>query len=86
MASLREVYPPLAATSARMASKEDCGSLFANLKAKKIITEKYSVRHFLGIRQGLETGELEKGVAPLSRKIPFFRCYHVIKAICRQKN
>ena len=38
--------------------EEDCESSSAHLKDKKMVTEKYPVRHFLGARQVLENGEL----------------------------
>ena len=40
-----------------MAGMEDRGSLFADLQDKKAVTEKYLVRHFLGVKQFLENGE-----------------------------
>ena len=38
---------------------EDCESLFTHLGNRKMVTEKYLVRHFLSIQQFLEDGELE---------------------------
>ena len=33
---------------------EDCESLSARLKTKKLITEKFLVRHFLAVQQAIE--------------------------------
>ena len=37
----------------------DCESLFTHLKNKKMVTEKYLVRHFLSIQQFIEEGDLD---------------------------
>ena len=37
----------------------DCESLFARLRNKKAIAEKYSARNFLGIQQSLGSNELD---------------------------
>ena len=41
-----------------MVRPEDCESLFTHLKNKKLVAEKFFVRHFLSIRQALEVQEL----------------------------
>ena len=38
---------------------EDCGCLHTRLKTKKMVAEKYLVRHLFSIRQVLEGGGLE---------------------------
>ena len=42
-----------------VAGLEDCGGLFTHLQTKKMIAEKYPVRHFLRIQQALKEGDLE---------------------------
>ena len=42
-----------------MVGLEDCESLFNHLRTKRMITEKYLVRHFLSIQQSLENKELD---------------------------
>ena len=42
-----------------MVELEDCESLFTYLKAKKMITEKYLVRHFLNTQQAFEGRDLD---------------------------
>ena len=59
MALLREFYAPFSRISPGMVGMEDCESLFAHLKNRKMITEKYLVRHFLSIQQFVGNGELE---------------------------
>ena len=59
VALLREFYAPFSHISPGMVGMEDCESLFTHLKNRKMITEKYLVRHFLSIQQFLEDGELE---------------------------
>ena len=58
MALSREFYTPSVGLSPGMAGLEDCESLFNHLRTKKMITEKYLVRHFLGIQQSLGNNEL----------------------------
>ena len=48
MALIREFYTPFVGLSPGMVGLEDCESLFSHLRTKKMITEKYLVRHFLG--------------------------------------
>ena len=38
---------------------EDCGSLFSHFKTKKMIAEKFLVRHFLSIQRALGNGDAE---------------------------
>ena len=38
---------------------ENCESLFTHLKNRKMVTEKYLVRHFLSIQQFIEEGNLD---------------------------
>ena len=59
MSLIREFYAPFVDISPGMVGLEDCESLFNHLRNKKMITEKYLVRHFLSIQQALEDGELE---------------------------
>ena len=59
MALLRECYSPFAKIAPSSAGFEDCESLFTHLKNRKMIAEKYLVRHFLSIQQFLEDGELD---------------------------
>ena len=59
MALLREFYAPFSHISSGLVGTEDCESLFTHLKNKKMITEKYLVRHFLSIQQFIDEGELE---------------------------
>ena len=42
-----------------MVGMEDCESLFSHLKNRKLITEKYLIRHFLSIQQYVEDGDLD---------------------------
>ena len=42
-----------------MVGLEDCESLFSHLRTKRMITEKYLVRHFLSIQQSLDDKELD---------------------------
>ena len=42
----------------------DCESLSTHSKTKKMIVEKYPVRHFLSIQQALEAGALENAYWP----------------------
>ena len=42
-----------------MMGLEYCESLFPNLKTKKMIAGKYSLRHFLSAQQALEAGGLD---------------------------
>ena len=42
-----------------MAGLADCESLLNRLRTKKMITEKYLVRHFLSIQQSFEDKELD---------------------------
>ena len=51
MALLREFYAPFAGVSPGMVGRKDCESLFTHLKNRKLITEKYVVRHFLSSQQ-----------------------------------
>ena len=50
---------PFSHISPELVGMEDCESLPTYLKNRKMITEKYLVRHFLSIQQLLEDGELE---------------------------
>ena len=59
MALIRELYTPFVGLSPGMAGSEDCESLFNHLRAKKMVTEKYLLRHFLCIQQSLEDKELD---------------------------
>ena len=49
-ALLREFYAPFSRMSPGLVGMEDCESLFTHLKNKKMVTEKYLVRHFLSIQ------------------------------------
>ena len=53
MAPLRELRPPVADISPGMAGIGECERLFSRLENKKMVTEEYLVRHFLGIQQVL---------------------------------
>ena len=59
MALIREFYTPLVGLSPGTAGLEDCESLFSHLRTKRMITEKYLVRHFLSIQQSLDNKELD---------------------------
>ena len=59
MALIREFYAPFVGLSPGMVGMEDCESLFSHLRNKKMVTEKYLIRHFLSIQQALEDGDLE---------------------------
>ena len=59
MSLIREFYAPFVDIPPGMVGLEDCESPFYHLRNKKMITEKYLVRHFLSIQQALEDGELE---------------------------
>ena len=59
MALIREFYTPFVGLSPGMVGLEDCESLFSHLRTKKMITEKYLVRHFLSIQQSLDNKELD---------------------------
>ena len=59
MALIREFYTPFVGLSPGMVGLEDCESLFSHFRTKKMITEKYLVRHFLSIQQSLENKELD---------------------------
>ena len=59
MTLIREFYAPPAGLPPGMVGLEDCESLFNNLRTKKMITEKYLVRHCLSIQQSLEENELD---------------------------
>ena len=50
MALLREFYAPFSLMPPGLVGMEDCESLFTHLKNKKMVTEKYLVRHFLSIQ------------------------------------
>ena len=47
MTLLKEFYSPFSRISPGLVGMEDCESLFTHLKNRKMITEKYLVRHFL---------------------------------------
>ena len=64
MALLREFCAPFPRISPSMIGAEDCESLFTHHKNRKMVTEKYLVRHFLSIQQFLEDGELENAYWP----------------------
>ena len=59
MALIREFYTPFVGLSPGMVGLEDCESLFSHLRTKRMITEKYLVRHFLSIQQSLDNNELD---------------------------
>ena len=59
MALLREFYAPFSRMSPGLVGMEDCKSLFTHLKNRKMIAEKYLVRHFLRIQQFIEAGDLD---------------------------
>ena len=57
--SVAEFVRALWSANPGLAGLEDCESLPANLKTKKMVGEKYVVRHFLGTHQALEEGDLD---------------------------
>ena len=57
---LKDCYGPFGGINPGAVGLEGCESLSSHLKTKKMITEKYSVRHFLSIQRALEEGDLEK--------------------------
>ena len=59
MALLREFYAPAPHISPGLVGMEDCESLFTHLKNRKMVAEKYLVRHFLSAQQFTEEGELD---------------------------
>ena len=59
MTLLRGFYAPFAKVSPGMVGMVDCESLFTHLKNRKMVTEKYLVRHFLSIQQCLEADDLD---------------------------
>ena len=59
MAPLREFYVPFSRRPPGLVGMEDCESLFTHLKRRKMITEKYVVRHVLSIQQFIGEGELD---------------------------
>ena len=59
MALLREFYEPCSHISPGLVGMEDCESRCTHLKNRKMVTEKYLVRHCLSFQQFLEDGELE---------------------------
>ena len=59
MTLLKEFYGLFSRVSPGLVGMEVCESLFTHLKNREVLTEKYLVRHFLGIQQSLEAGELE---------------------------
>ena len=60
MTLLKEFYGPFSRVSSGLVGMEDCESLFfTHWKNREMLTEKYLARHFLGIQQSLEEGELE---------------------------
>ena len=58
--TLREFFAPSADLSPGAAGLGDCEGLSTHLEAKRGATEKSSVGRFLGIRQALDSGELDK--------------------------
>ena len=58
MALIREFYSPSVDLSPGMVGLVGSESLFTHLKNRKMVTEKYLARHFSGIQQFLEGGEL----------------------------
>ena len=56
---LREVYGHSVDVYPGMAGLEDCESPFAHLKKEKMITEKFSARHFSAIQQAIAIQELD---------------------------
>ena len=59
MSILRGFYGYFTDVFSGMVGLEDCESLFADLKKKKLITEKFPDRHFLAIQQAIEIQELD---------------------------
>ena len=59
ISSLRDIYAPFEGLNPGMMGLEYCESLFPNLKTKKMIAGKYSLRHFLSAQQALEAGGLD---------------------------
>ena len=59
MALIREFFTLFVGVSPGMVGLEDCESLFSHLRTKKMITEKYLVRHFLSIQQSRDNNELD---------------------------
>ena len=59
MALLKKFYVPFSHISPGSVGMEYCESLFTHLKNRKMVTEKYLVRHFVSIQQLLGDGELE---------------------------
>ena len=59
MSTLREFYGRFLDIRPRMVGCEDCESLFTHLKNKKVIAEKFLIRHSLAIQQALELKELD---------------------------
>ena len=59
IAPIREFVAPFVGLPPGMVGLEDCESLFNHLRTKKMVTEKYLVRHFLSIQQSLEAKELD---------------------------
>ena len=70
MALLREFYAPVIRMSPGLVGMEDCESLFTHLKNKKMVTEKYLVRHFLSIQQFIEEGDLDNAYWPPGTENP----------------
>ena len=59
ISSMRDIYAPFQGLNPGMMGLEDCESLFANLKAKKMIAGKNSLRYFSSAQQALEEGGLD---------------------------
>ena len=54
----RDFSAPFEGLDPRTVGSEDCESLFAHLKTKKLIAEKNLARHFQSNQETLEQGEL----------------------------
>ena len=59
MLLLKEVYEPFEGIIPGEVGLGDYERLFTHLKTKKLVAEKYLVRHFLSIQRALEAADLE---------------------------
>ena len=59
MALLREFYVPFSGAPPGMVGLEDFESLFSDLKNRKLVNGKFSVRHILSVQQFIEEGKLD---------------------------
>ena len=55
----RRFYEPFSGASLGVMRLEDCESLHAHLKHEEAIGERYLARYISGIKQSLETAELD---------------------------